>query len=171
MADDWVTLGGSWPRNSEGVFSRWLWSRRKLFDSLFLLTQVARRPFLKGSGRATRLIWTSSLVLAIAIPAGALLDTPVASAQGSGEIFGTSCPTTQMCVSVGTPYQDDDAAYIIETTNGGSSWTEETPPSNAGVLRAVSCPSVQDCVAVGASTGTAAVIISTTDGGAVWTTD
>jgi RHS repeat-associated protein len=76
-----------------------------------------------------------------------------------------------MCVSVGTPYQDDDAAYIIETTNGGSSWTEETPPSNAGVLRAVSCPSVQDCVAVGASTGTAAVIISTTDGGAVWTTD
>jgi RHS repeat-associated protein len=117
------------------------------------------------------LIWIFSLVLAIAIPAGALLNTPVASAQGSGEIFGTSCPTTQMCVSVGTPYQGDDAAYIVETTNGGSTWTEETPPSNAGVLEAVSCPSVQDCVAVGASTGTAAIIISTTDGGAVWTTD
>jgi len=100
MADDWVTLGGSCREFGRRLLTLALVAK----EAVRLIVSAdtgARRPFLKGSGRATRLIWTPVWFSRSPFPPGAARYTG-ASAQGSGEIFGTSCPTTQMCVSVGT---------------------------------------------------------------------
>ncbi len=65
------------------------------------------------------------------------------------------------CVAVG----DDGGhlASIIVTQNGGSTWSDSTPPSGVTTLSTVSCPSAAVCYAGGGSG-----IMKSTNGGASW---
>jgi hypothetical protein len=60
---------------------------------------------------------------------------------------------------------------IIATTNGGSSWTQESIPGTVANFTAISCYSQLDCTAVGSSSvGPGVAILSTTNGGQTWST-
>lgn len=55
---------------------------------------------------------------------------------------------------------------IAVTTDGGATWTTQTPPPGTPGLSGVACPSTRTCYAVG---GVNHAVEATTDGGATWT--
>ncbi|MGD0254524.1 MAG: DUF4214 domain-containing protein [Acidimicrobiales bacterium] len=85
---------------------------------------------------------------------------------------GVSCASTSDCVAVG---QVGSGAVALYSTDGGSTWSTGTVPSEVGEssLSSVSCASTSDCVAVGyylngsSYVGTA---LYSTDGGSTWST-
>jgi hypothetical protein len=80
---------------------------------------------------------------------------------------GLSCPSASNCIAVGGVL--GTFPTIIATTNAGSTWTAQTPPTTTHTqLNDVACPSTTVCFAVGGNNG-AATIIATTNGGATWT--
>ena len=70
--------------------------------------------------------------------------------------------STTTCVAVGD--NGGNVASIIVTQNGGTTWSESTPPSGVTSLSTVSCPSSAVCYA-----GGDAGIMKSSDGGATWT--
>ena len=77
-----------------------------------------------------------------------------------------SCPSTLICLAVGT----NSAAtrgLVARTTDGGASWSLQKPPPAATDLYAVSCPTSDHCVTVGKAAGPAPIFF-TSDGGASW---
>ena len=70
--------------------------------------------------------------------------------------------TSVTCVAVG----DDGGqiASIIESSDGGSTWSAATPPAGVTSLSAISCPSASICYAGGGSG-----IMKSEDGGFSWT--
>ena len=98
---------------------------------------------------------------------------PAASGlTSSGFLDGVSCPTTSVCVAVGSGVEGkpESPAVIIATRDGGVTWTEQHYPGGLGLetgtLSAVSCPTMSGCVAVGE--GSRPVILATSDGGRIW---
>ena len=73
-----------------------------------------------------------------------------------------SCPSAFDCIAVGT---DDAGGLILATTDGGTTWQSETPPSLETAVDGIACTSTLDCLAVGGG-----LIIETDDGGGTWTT-
>ena len=73
----------------------------------------------------------------------------------------SAAASSATCVAVG----DDGghAASIIVTQNGGSTWSDSTPPAGVTTLSTVSCPSASVCYAGGGSG-----IMKSTNGGASW---
>ena len=71
------------------------------------------------------------------------------------------------CFAVGS---SAGVGAILKSTNGGTTWTNESVPSGVSALFSVVCTSGSQCVAVGSKRGSAAVI-STTTGGGTWKTD
>lgn len=69
-----------------------------------------------------------------------------------------SCATTTTCAAVGT-------AHFFETSNGGTSWTTRTMPSNSSATDVVSCGSVSACVASATSSN---IVWSTANAGLAW---
>ncbi len=96
-------------------------------------------------------------------------------------ILGVDCPTPRRCFATGVvppPSHSSTsnlwAAALLQSDDGGRTWTRESLPRALFMLNAISCPTSTDCVAVGA-TGYAGIaqkdaIVTTTDGGAHWTT-
>ncbi len=84
--------------------------------------------------------------------------TPLANVAAVSCAPSTTSPT---CVAVG----DDGGhlASIIVTQNGGSTWSDSSPPSGVTTLSTVSCPSTSVCYAGGGSG-----IMKSTNGGASW---
>jgi RHS repeat-associated protein len=80
---------------------------------------------------------------------GAIGDLPT-SPSTIESLDSISCPAAQVCVAVGETTAGD--AVVLETTNGGGSWSEPTVPSTYPLL-GVSCSSASDCVAVGGPGG------------------
>ncbi len=88
---------------------------------------------------------------------------------------GVSCVSTLDCVAVGynggNMFGQGASSVVISTTDGGTTWTNQTLPNNSYALTGISCASTSHCVAVGnvvASGGEGGVILVTTDGGANW---
>ena len=83
-----------------------------------------------------------------------------------------SCPDAAHCVAVGAYGAAGTAwlSFIATTSDGGSTWTIETPSTNPGTyLLSVSCANNQECWAVGtANRDTSDVMITTSDAGASW---
>jgi photosystem II stability/assembly factor-like uncharacterized protein len=75
---------------------------------------------------------------------------------------GVACPGPTRCFAVGD-VADNGQASIKATSDGGSSWQNQTSNS-ANDLLAVSCPAVTTCIAAGTSGG----MVKTDDGGLTW---
>ena len=61
-------------------------------------------------------------------------------------------PSPRSAASVRPPAPPSEAANILDTTNGGTSWTGQAVPTGVGSLVGVSCASPANCEAVGAGT-------------------
>jgi hypothetical protein len=92
--------------------------------------------------------------------AGALW-APQTPPEGIVETDGIACPTPQRCYVVAS---SDSEAYVLGTSDGGSSWTETPVGSIDSSIGEIACPTASHCVAVGQD-----VIVVTTDGGTDWT--
>ena len=85
------------------------------------------------------------------------------------------CVTALRCWAVGSTIGTAGApngAAVVDTANGGATWTVESIPTTVGYLSAISCSDVRHCTAVGQATQTSdgqGAIIVTADGGASWT--
>ncbi len=113
----------------------------------------------------------TSILVSQVSPAPAAGVTPqwhtTASYQPLANVRAVSCaptppPSPATCVAVG----DDGGhfASIIVTNNGGSTWSNASPPAGVTSLSAVSCPSASVCYAGGGSG-----IIKSSNGGTTWT--
>jgi hypothetical protein len=80
-------------------------------------------------------------------------STPNPAGAGSSALAGVRCPTSTMCVAVGT----SDGRPLVERWNGTGWSIQNVPAPSAGRLNAVTCTSSTACVAVGASGGTVVV--------------
>ncbi len=103
-----------------------------------------------------------------ALPAAAVSPSwhTTASYTPMPNVSSVSCaPSTSAssatCVAVGN--DGGHVASIIVTQNGGSTWSDSTPPSGVTTLSTVSCPSTAVCYAGGGSG-----IMKSTNGGAGW---
>ena len=108
-------------------------------------------------------------IQALTLPAAA--TTPhwqtTASYPPLANVRAVSCapsisPSSATCVAVG----DDggNVASVLVTNNGGTTWTDSTPPTGVTTLSTVSCPSATVCYAGGGSG-----IMKSTNGGSTWT--
>lgn len=70
-----------------------------------------------------------------------------------------SCASASDCIAVG----GDNIGYIMGTTDGGNSWTNQTVPTGTEGLDNISCASVSVCVVVGFKN-----VLTTSDGGTTW---
>ena len=101
-------------------------------------------------------------------------QTPPAGITGIGVLTSVTCPSPSVCLAVSpgtSPYGSGASTpYVIGTTNGGSTWVSESPPSGAGSLDSISCPTTSTCTAVGAVTWNTPipVLLQTDDGGTTW---
>ncbi len=88
----------------------------------------------------------------------------------SGDLTGIACWSSSDCIAVGSSVAgpNSEAPAIATTTNGGTSWNEQSAGESDVALKAVSCPAASDCYAVG-GVGTSGTIVATTNGGATWT--
>ena len=83
-------------------------------------------------------------------------NTP--ASLGTGLLTKISCSDVNHCVAVGPDYAGGNA-WIVVTTDGGTTWTQDTSGTASG-LYGVSClPSTTTCFAVGSG----GVILTTTD--------
>ena len=69
------------------------------------------------------------------------------------------------CIAVGTNLSS--TPYVVGTSNNGSTWSLQTPPTNAVDLTGISCSAAEDCIAVGntGNLGAGSTIMGTTTGG------
>ena len=88
-------------------------------------------------------------------------DTPLANVDAVS-CAPSAIASSATCVAVG----DDggNVASIIVTQNGGTTWSDSTPPTGVTTLSTVSCPSSAVCYA-----GGGAGIMKSSNGGASWT--
>src|SRR3954471_14159956 len=109
-----------------------------------------------------------SLIFAVAIVAGTAMSAQAATPhwrlqdmpsppQGVPSFSGVSCPTTTVCVAVGSIDYSDSGGHghiiqAIERWRDGK-WSVEAAPAGTSdtLLRAVSCASTTTCLAVGSS--------------------
>jgi photosystem II stability/assembly factor-like uncharacterized protein len=86
---------------------------------------------------------------------------PQALPKGTDEGVQIACPTTSRCYAA-----TDVNLYsaILETSNGGASWTVAYTPAHGSILYSIACSSAKHCVAVGDND-----VVVTSDGGADWT--
>jgi large repetitive protein len=87
------------------------------------------------------------------------------------DLTAVSCTTVSDCVAVGFSIDNPSGATVdearsIETTDGGTTWTEETI-STAGSVSGLSCPTTSFCVTAGPYGGVSA----TDNGGLTWNTE
>ncbi len=88
--------------------------------------------------------------------------------QGSDNLYGASCASAQGCL-VGGYQLSNGFASVMDTSNGGSTFTNHTiSPGAGGSFRGVSCPTTSVCVASGFFSG--GYLATTVDGGATWST-
>lgn len=80
-------------------------------------------------------------------------------------LTAVACPSPTECFATGT-YPDGG---ILETTDGGETWTVTSAAASEANLKGIACLSVSDCVAVGDNPGLAGTVFSTEDGGVTWT--
>jgi hypothetical protein len=85
-----------------------------------------------------------------------------------------ACPSAHRCWAVGSTLATSSTpagAALVDTTDGGATWTVETVPPTVGYLSAVACASTRSCTVVGqiGLTGVGpGAVLTTATGGATW---
>jgi photosystem II stability/assembly factor-like uncharacterized protein len=80
-----------------------------------------------------------------------------------------SCPSPSVCTAVGSTAAGGSPGVIVNSTDGGATWTTQKLPAGLGTLSSVSCASTSVCEALGYSnTPSANFAVGTTNGGATW---
>ena len=94
-------------------------------------------------------------------------DAPRSRSERSSN--AVACPNATTCIAVGTNLSS--TPYVVGTSNNGSTWSLQTPPTNAVDLTGISCSAAEDCIAVGntGNLGAGSTIMGTTTGGLSWT--
>ncbi|HUZ21439.1 MAG TPA: hypothetical protein VMU75_12785 [Acidimicrobiales bacterium] len=99
----------------------------------------------------------------------------VATFKGVETIQAAACPSVRACVLVGgTISQAEPNAgngVVLRTTDGGSTWSRGTVPSNMATLSDVSCGDASHCVLVGYTHAGPPVVtrlLASADAGARW---
>jgi photosystem II stability/assembly factor-like uncharacterized protein len=104
---------------------------------------------------------------------------PTSPASGVPVDFdGIACPSTSVCVAIGTVASNNTTEAVAEqTTDGGHTWSQlSLPGTQISYPTAVACVSAQTCLIAGSDTsatttnGSDPVVIRTTDGGSTWST-
>ena len=74
-----------------------------------------------------------------------------ASISGTEKLLGISCPSTSMCMAVGTSNPGEVAIELLppNSSHPMGSWGSPNTISNVSLLSSVSCPSTNMCMAVG----------------------
>ncbi len=94
------------------------------------------------------------------------------SGNGTGGLWGVSCPTVMACAVAGISNKPG-GPLVITTTDGGAAWTQHLPnipPNSVGQLRRIACPTTEECLASGvtAAGGVQNQIVVTHDFWATW---
>ncbi len=106
---------------------------------------------------------TSTTVSALVPAKGALLQsdddgrtwTASVDTPSVDDIFGIDCPSSRVCVAVGTDWVGTPAVgtgAVARSSDGGSSFTAVTTEYTPVPLTALACPTPANCVAVGGDT-------------------
>lgn len=95
---------------------------------------------------------------------------------GTGVLRTVSCSTSTSCVAIGVnPLGVDKSSspgFEIQTTDGGSKWSDVNLLAGSWLVNALSCSNTGDCVLSGPSPNAAATPAWTSsDGGSTWSTD
>jgi hypothetical protein len=106
----------------------------------------------------------AAIVLAIggltAVSAGSASAAPVWSIVASpspaqSELSAVACPSTTMCMAVGSKVAPDGRVMTLAERRTGAGWvvvaTPNAPGAQSNSLRGVACPTVASCFAVGLS--------------------
>jgi photosystem II stability/assembly factor-like uncharacterized protein len=82
-----------------------------------------------------------------------------------------SCPDTQHCWIIAGSLSSG-TEHLLESSNGGASWVDRTPPGTTSSTswRSMSCPTDSNCWLAGKTTGlnSASVVYGTSDAGQTW---
>jgi photosystem II stability/assembly factor-like uncharacterized protein len=101
----------------------------------------------QGNAAIDGLSCASASVCYAAVFNGGILATTDSGAHWNAQATptqgwrGISCPSTTVCFAVGDH-------GMLATTNGGTTWTDETPAGNTDTFPDVSCSTTTTCVAV-----------------------
>ena len=144
--------------------------------------RLVRSGSTKFISASFRVVAAVGLVASVAVaalpgaapPAGAATVGPPWTVSTSypvpvSSLAAISCPSTSACVAVGYGGSTPAGGVVLTTTDGGTTWTQQTIPSGVGAFYGVACPSTSDCVAVGRTPSYNGVVLTTTDGGTTWT--
>ncbi len=104
-----------------------------------------------------------------------LVNTPllVPTARTFDYVGGIACPSMGKCYVTSNVQRMSGralSASVISTADGGSTWTNESPPSGVVSLSGVACPTTSVCYATGVNLFNSTIVISTADGGSTWAT-
>ncbi len=84
-------------------------------------------------------------------------------------LAAVSCPSPSVCTAVGSTAGGGSPGVIVNSTDGGATWTTQSLPTGVGSLNSVSCASTSVCEALGFTyTSSGAFAVGTTNGGATW---
>ena len=119
---------------------------------------------------------TSNYVAAIANSAdgGSSWATSFTAPYGVDDLDAVSCPTTSVCIAVGgaesgfAGFGNMGPGAVVNSTDGGATWTVQSLPTDAGALGAISCASTTVCEALGTTTSGNPEILGTANGGTTW---
>lgn len=85
-------------------------------------------------------------------------------------LFGLGCASSTRCLATGTN-GSGHAAVVLETANGGRTWSSRRAPSGVAALLSPDCPTARLCVAAGTAGASARPVVAfTSNGGASWRT-
>jgi hypothetical protein len=122
------------------------------FDELLGISCTSSTSCVSGGyeyGPSTAFVY---FPLVEAMSKGALSATSISDARRpGGYISGISCPSSKMCIAVGSFYTDETETPLVEMWNG-KSWTLVVAPSTGAMydeLEAVTCTSTSFCMIVG----------------------
>jgi photosystem II stability/assembly factor-like uncharacterized protein len=104
---------------------------------------------------------------------GGLTWTQQFVSGGTGILRTVSCGSATTCIAIGAnpvgATQGSEPGVEIQSTDGGTTWTDVSLPAGSWLVNALSCPDANDCVLSGPSSITSGTPAWTSsDGGSTW---
>lgn len=160
-----VAVGGAEALASAGGASTWSPATAAASASLFGVSCPADNQCLAVGQTAASTFYPTGVIVS-STNTGTTWQPAPTIPEGAGPLRAVACASTTDCVAVG--------AEILQSTDGGATWTQRFSPNGASGLTSVTCPSPTLCIATGPNpagyfdhSATSLFFVST-DGGATW---